>query len=72
MPIATARSRHAFERLIGLAPVALGGTVGLVDEDGGIALAHAPGNPGHEPIIRTLVDRAERFVGAARRRVWRR
>jgi len=53
---------HALERLIGLAPVALGGEIGLVDEDGAIALARAPGNPSHEPIIRTLVDRAERFV----------
>jgi glycosyltransferase involved in cell wall biosynthesis len=53
---------HALERLIGLAPVALGGEVGLVDEEGALALVRAPGNPSHEPIIRTLVDRAERFV----------
>jgi len=53
---------HALERLIGLAPVALGGDVALVDEDGAIDLIHAPGSPSHEPIIRTLVDRAERFV----------
>ena len=53
---------HALERLIGLAPVALGGDIALVDEDGALAFAHAPGSPSHEPIIRTLVDRAERFV----------
>jgi hypothetical protein len=53
---------HALERLIGLAPVALGGEVGLVDEEGALTLARAPGIPSHEPIIRTLVDRAERFV----------
>ena len=33
-----------------------------MDEEGEVALAHAPGSPSHEPIIRTLVDRAERFV----------
>ena len=53
---------HALERLIGLAPVALGGDVALVDDAGEVALAHAPGSPSHEPIIRTLVERAERFV----------
>jgi len=53
---------HAFERLIGLAPVALDGKLALVDEDGGLTLARAPGSPSHAPIIRTLVDRAERFV----------
>ena len=53
---------HALERLIGLAPVALGGDVALVHEADEVAIAHAPGSPSHEPIIRTLVDRAERFV----------
>jgi hypothetical protein len=53
---------HALERLIGLAPVALGGDVALIDEAGELALVHAPGSPSHAPIIRTLVDRAERFV----------
>lgn len=53
---------HALERLIGLAPVALGGDIGLVNDEGEVTLAHAPGGPSHEPIIRTLVDRAERFV----------
>ncbi len=53
---------HALERLFGLAAVALGGTIGLVDEDGSLALVRAPGEPSHTPIIRTLVDRAERFV----------
>ena len=53
---------HAVERLIGLAPVALGGDVALVDDAGEVAVARAPGSPSHEPIIRTLVDRAERFV----------
>jgi len=53
---------HALERLIGLAPVALDGNLALVDEDGALTLTRAPGSPGHEPIIRTLVDRAERFV----------
>jgi hypothetical protein len=53
---------HALERLIGLAPVALGGDIALVDEESDIAVARAPGSPGHAPIIRTLVDRAERFV----------
>ena len=53
---------HALERLIGLGPVALGGNLALVGEDRGIAVTRAPGKPGHEPIIRTLVDRAERFV----------
>jgi len=53
---------HALERLIGLGPVAVGGDIGLVEEDGTIGLVHAPGSPSHEPIIRTLVDRAERFV----------
>src|SRR4051812_21754258 len=52
----------AVERLIGLAPVALRGEIGLVDEDGELSLAHAPGSPDHTPIIRSLVDRAERFV----------
>jgi O-antigen biosynthesis protein len=53
---------HAIERLIGLAPVAMDGEIGLVDEEGQLTLAKAPGKPNHEPIIRTLVDRAERFV----------
>lgn len=53
---------HALERLIGLAPIATGGSIGLVGEDGAIDLIRAPGSPSHEPIIRTLVDRAERSV----------
>ena len=53
---------HALERLIGLAPVASGGSIALVGENGAIETVHAPGRPSHEPIIRTLVDRAERFV----------
>ena len=53
---------HALERLIGLTPIATGGSIGLVGEDGAIETIRAPGVPSHEPIIRTLVDRAERFV----------
>ena len=53
---------HALERVIGLAPVAAGGEVGLIDEDGALEVVRAPATPSHEPIIRTLVDRAERFV----------
>lgn len=52
---------HALERLFGLAPVADGGSIGLVDEQG-IEVVPAPGRPSHEPIIRTLVNRAERSV----------
>ncbi|MBU3076993.1 glycosyltransferase [Sphingomonas quercus] len=54
---------HALERLIGLAPVAHGGRIGLVGEDGEIETVAAPGAPDHEPIIRSLVARAERNVG---------
>ena len=53
---------HAVERLIGLAPLAIGGSIGLVDEAGGLEVVRAPGHPSHEPIVRTLVNRAERFV----------
>ncbi|WP_019833890.1 glycosyltransferase [Sphingomonas sp. PR090111-T3T-6A] len=52
---------HALERLFGLAPIADGGSIGLVDEEG-IEITPAPGKPSHEPIIRTLVNRAERSV----------
>jgi hypothetical protein len=54
---------HALERLFGLAPLAEGGKVGLV-EDGAVEVIDAPGKPSHEPVIRTLVERAERAVGA--------
>jgi glycosyltransferase involved in cell wall biosynthesis len=53
---------HALERLFGLAPLALGGKIGLV-EDGRIELVQAPGNPSHEPVIQTLVDVAGLGVG---------
>ncbi len=53
---------HAVERLFGLAPLALGGGVGLV-EDGRIELIQAPGTPSHEPVIQTLVDVAGLGVG---------
>lgn len=53
---------HAVERLFGLAPLALGGTIGLV-EDGRIELIRAPGAPSHEPVIQTLVDVAGLGVG---------
>ncbi|MFD2497999.1 glycosyltransferase [Rhizorhabdus histidinilytica] len=53
---------HAVERLFGLAPIGLGGTVGLV-EDGRIELIRAPGTPSHEPVIQTLVDAAGLAVG---------
>ncbi|WP_116090613.1 glycosyltransferase [Sphingomonas crusticola] len=53
---------HALERLIGLAPVALGGKIGLVDDEGQLTLGCAPGSPDQAPVIRTLVERAERFV----------
>lgn len=45
---------HALERLFGLAAVADGGAVGTVDGEGAIAVAPAPGDPSHEPIINTL------------------
>ena len=55
---------HAFERLFGLAPLAEGGTIGLVTPDGAgdaaIEIVTAPGAPSHEPVIRTLVAKAER------------
>ena len=53
---------HAVERLFGLAPLALGGKVGLV-EDSRIELIQAPGMPSHEPVIQTLVDAAGLGVG---------
>ena len=53
---------HAVERLFGLAPLALGGRIGLV-EDGRIELIQAPGEPSHEPVMQTLVDRAGLGVG---------
>ena len=48
---------HAVERLFGLAPLAVGGKIGLV-EQGRIELIQAPGAPSHEPVIQTLVDAA--------------
>ena len=53
---------HAVERLFGLAPLALGGKVGLV-ADGRIEIIQAPGEPSHEPVIQTLVDVAGLGVG---------
>ena len=53
---------HAIERLFGLAPLALGGKVGLV-EAGWIEIIQAPGSPSHEPVIQTLVDAAGLGVG---------
>ncbi|MES2497213.1 MAG: glycosyltransferase [Pseudomonadota bacterium] len=53
---------HAIERLFGLAPLALGGMVGLV-EDSRIELIQAPGAPSHEPVIQTLVDAAGLGIG---------
>ncbi|ATE64032.1 glycosyltransferase [Rhizorhabdus dicambivorans] len=53
---------HAVERLFGLAPLALGGRIGLV-ENGRIELIQAPGAPSHEPVIQTLVDVAGLGVG---------
>ena len=53
---------HAVERLFGLAPLACGGRIGLV-EDGRIELIQAPGAPSHEPVIQTLVDVAGLGVG---------
>jgi hypothetical protein len=53
---------HAVERLFGLAPLALGGKVGLV-QDGRIEIIQAPGAPSHEPVIQTLVDSAGLGIG---------
>lgn len=53
---------HAVERLFGLAPLALGGKIGLV-ADGAVAIIDAPGSPSHEPVIQTLVDAAGLGVG---------
>ena len=53
---------HAAERLFGLAPLALGGRVGVV-EDGALRVFDFPGEPDRTPITRTLVDQAERSVG---------
>jgi hypothetical protein len=59
---------HAMERLFGLAPVAHGGSIGLVTPDAsgeaGIEIVSAPGSPSHEPIVRTLVAKAEQSAGA--------
>jgi hypothetical protein len=59
---------HAMERLFGLVPVAHQGSIGLVrpDEAGEatIEIVTAPGSPSHEPIVRTLVDKAEQSAGA--------
>ena len=54
---------HAIERLFGLAPLALGGKIGLVSDGGAIEIVEAPGAPSHEPVIQTLVDRAGLGVG---------
>jgi len=53
---------HAVERLFGLAPIGLGGRIGLV-EDGAIEIVQAPGSPSHEPVIQTLVDAAGLSTG---------
>ena len=53
---------HAAERLFGLAPLGLGGGVGLV-EAGTLRRIDLPGEPDREPIIRTLVGEAERQAG---------
>ncbi|MET0373395.1 MAG: rhamnan synthesis F family protein, partial [Rhizorhabdus sp.] len=53
---------HAVERLFGLAPLALGGKVGLVD-DGRLEIVQAPAKPSHEPVIQTLVDAAGLGIG---------
>lgn len=53
---------HAVERLFGIAPLALGGKVGLV-EDGRIEIIQAPGSPSREPVIQTLVDAAGLGIG---------
>lgn len=53
---------HAVERLFGLAPIGLGGRIGLV-EDGAIEIVQAPGSPSHEPVIQTLVDAAGLATG---------
>ena len=53
---------HAAERLFGLAPLAVGGRVGVV-EDGALRVFDFPGEPDQTPITRTLVDQAERSVG---------
>jgi hypothetical protein len=54
---------HAAERLFGLAPLAGGGRIGLV-EGGSLAIIDFPGEPDQTPITRTLVDQAERSVGS--------
>ena len=56
---------HALERLFGLAPVADGGAIGLVDGDGAISIATAPGEPSHEPIINSLALHAAKGGAAA-------
>ena len=53
---------HAAERLFGLAPLALGGRVGVIGE-GELTVFDIPGEPDHTPMTRTLVDQAERSVG---------
>ena len=54
---------HAIERLFGLAPLATGGRIGLVEGDGSLKIVRAPGEPSQEPVIRTLVAQAERNAG---------
>ena len=57
---------HAIERLFGLDPFAAGGTIGLVGparDDSPITLIAAPGAPSYEPIVNTLVARAEESAG---------
>ena len=53
---------HAAERLFGLASLAVGGRIGMVD-GGALSVFDFPGEPDHTPITRTLVDQAERSVG---------
>ena len=53
---------HAAERLFGLAPLATGGRIGVV-EDGTLTVFDGPGEPDHTSMTRTLVDQAERSVG---------
>ena len=47
-----------------LAPLAVGGQVGLVD-DGALTMFDFPREPSHTPITRTLVDQAERSVATS-------
>jgi len=59
---------HAVERLFGLAPYARGGRIGLIwpDQPGdrAIEIVAAPSGGSHDPIINTLVAKAEEFADA--------